>query len=89
MELISIAEIETLRVPIVSPDHAMVRIEMLDEGYEKRTKWKANRNHIIRAPKQFLSESNQNWAQWLKRFTGLEPHPPTMQTPPPIINIFI
>ena len=38
--------VETLRVPIVSPDHSMVRVEFLDAGYEKRSKWKQTKNKI-------------------------------------------
>ena len=85
LEQKSITDIEILRVPIVSPDHALIRLELLDESYNKRTKWKLTRNTKVRAPKQFVSESNKEWGNWLKLFTGLEPSPPSLQSHIPVL----
>ena len=71
--------VETLRVPVVAPDHAMVRVEFLDEAYRKRTKWQHTRNKTVRAPKQYFTESNKQWAEWLSLFAGLKPLSAPMQ----------
>ena len=80
----TVNSIETLRVPLIAPDHAMVRVEFLEFNYHKRSKWQHTRNKLVRSPKLFFNESNKDWAIWLRLFTGIDPLPPEA-APPPIL----